>query len=131
MSLFAQISLIAAGGAIGAVSRYLVVGWVTTMFGSAFPYGTLSVNIIGSFFIGIFFVLIVEKLHLSADLRPLIMVGFLGAFTTFSTFSLESFSLIQDGKLVSAVIYVLSSVILCVLATSISIWLARMLFKVA
>ncbi|MCP5206673.1 MAG: fluoride efflux transporter CrcB [Hahellaceae bacterium] len=126
-----QLVFIAMGGALGAVARYLAVAWMTEFFGKGFPYGTLFVNVLGSLIIGIAFVIIVEKMHTNAALRPLLMVGFLGAFTTFSTFSLETFSMIQDGKLIPAVAYIFCSVILCVLATSISVMGARLAFKVS
>lgn len=129
-SMTIQLLFVAIGGAIGAVSRYLVVAWVTQWCGKGFPYGTLFVNVLGSLLIGIAFVLVVERLHTTVAYRPLLMVGFLGAFTTFSTFSLETFSLIQDGKVFSAMFYIFSSVILCVLATSLSVIGARMVFKV-
>jgi CrcB protein len=125
-----QLIFIAIGGAFGAVARYLAVGWVTAFCGKSFPWGTLFVNVLGSLLIGIAFVLVVEKLHTVASFRPLLMVGFLGAFTTFSTFSLETFSLIQDGKIIPAMLYIFGSVILCVLATTISIMGARLLFRV-
>lgn len=126
-----QLIFIAIGGALGAVCRYLTVAWLGSLLGNDFPYGTMAVNILGSLLIGVAFVLIVEKIHLFGAYKPIVMVGFLGAFTTFSTFSLESYSLIQGGKVALAMIYISSSVILCVLATALSIWGTRLVFKIS
>ena len=119
--------IVGLGGALGAIGRYLTVAMVTNMMGSRFPWGTLTVNIIGSFVLGLAYVFIAEKLHAETHLRPLIMVGFLGAFTTFSTFSLETFSLLEKGNLLAAGGYVLLSVILCVLVTGIAVTVVRAL----
>ena len=113
-----QIMAIAIGGALGAVSRYLVIGLVTDWLGKSFPYGTLIVNVIGSFLIGILYVVVVQKMHVSPELKSIMVVGFLGAFTTFSTFSLEAFNFINEGLVLNAITYILSSVILCI----ISVW---------
>jgi fluoride exporter len=113
-----QILAIAIGGALGAVSRYLIIGLVTDWLGKNFPYGTLAVNVIGSFFIGILYVIVVQKMHASPELKSIMVVGFLGAFTTFSTFSLEAFNFINEGLVLNAITYILSSVILCI----ISVW---------
>ena len=89
---------VAIGGAIGAILRYETSGLAYKIFGPTFPYGTLSVNIIGSFFIGLLFELL-EDTALSPDIRMLIFVGILGAFTTFSSFSLETINLLRDGEM--------------------------------
>ncbi|OZG74071.1 camphor resistance protein CrcB [Hahella sp. CCB-MM4] len=121
--------IVGAGGAVGAIGRYLVVALATNYFGNRFPWGTLLVNLIGSFLLGAAFVIVLEKLQGHAELRSLIMVGFLGAFTTFSTFSLEVFSLFHSGHVFSAMAYVLMSVILCVLASGLAVTLTRMLIQ--
>ena len=115
---------VAFGGALGALARYLLGQWVQNP-GNAFPVGTLLVNILGSLGIGILYVLIVEKMVLHSDWRSVLMVGFLGAFTTFSTFSLESIHLLEKGHITLALSYVLSSVVLCLLAVWIAIVLMR------
>ncbi|MFY0657436.1 MAG: fluoride efflux transporter CrcB [Neptunomonas phycophila] len=113
------------GGALGAVSRYWLAGMLNSK-ADKLPLGTLSCNVIGSLVMGILFVLIMEKAKLSPELRPMLMVGFLGAFTTFSSFSLETVALLQEGHTMSALIYVLLSVILCIIALSAGIWFTRL-----
>jgi len=120
-----ELIIIASGGAVGAVFRYLFSNSIYSFFGRAFPYGTLGVNIIGSFFIGVFFVLLTEKMTLGSDVRTFIMIGLLGAFTTFSTFSLETLLLIQEGQLIKALINILLSVLLCLFATWLGIIFSR------
>ncbi|MCU7965905.1 MAG: fluoride efflux transporter CrcB, partial [gamma proteobacterium symbiont of Bathyaustriella thionipta] len=92
-----------------------------------FPYGTLSVNVIGSFLIGVVSILLTERLTLGAEVRSFIMIGFLGAFTTFSTFSLETLFLLQEGLLVKAAGNILTNVLFCIMATWGGIMLARSL----
>jgi CrcB protein len=91
-----------------------------------FPYATLSVNVVGSLLMGILYVLIVEKGGLPDQTRHILMVGFLGAFTTFSTFSLDAISLWQNGGQLMALIYVVSTVALCLLSIILAIWLTRL-----
>lgn len=117
---------VAIGGALGAMARY---GVSTLLFDAStqrFPYATLSVNVLGSFLMGILFVLIVEKGLLPAEMRSILMVGFLGAFTTFSTFSLDALGLWQNGHLLLALVYALGTVVLCLAAISIAVWLTRL-----
>ena len=116
---------IALGGASGAVARYVLANWVHTLWEGKLPLGTLLVNVIGSFAIGIIYVLVVERQLIHADWRGVLMVGFLGAFTTFSTFSLETISLIEAGHLLHAAAYMLGSALLCVLMAGIAIQLTR------
>lgn len=115
---------IALGGALGALARYLLGQWVQNP-DNAFPLNTLLVNVLGSLGIGILYVLIVEKMVLHPDWRSVLMVGFLGAFTTFSTFSLESIHLLEKGHIALALSYVLSSVVLCLLA----VWVAMIVVR--
>lgn len=115
---------IAIGGAGGAVSRHLLATWVHSLWEGHLPVGTLLVNILGSFSIGVIFVLI-EQQVIHPDWRGVLMVGFLGAFTTFSTFSLETMSLIEAGHLLHAAAYMLVSTILCVTFAGLAIYLTR------
>lgn len=108
--------IIALGGAFGAVSRAFISAQVAKALGATFPFGTLLVNVVGSFLMGLCFVIIVEQLKMPSHWRELIMVGFLGAFTTFSTFSLESLSMLQHGQWHMALLYMLTSLTGCVLA---------------
>ncbi len=121
----AQVLAIAIGGALGAVGRFWCVSWVTSLVGKGFPWGTLAVNVIGSFMIGIMYVVIMSKLHLQPEYRAILVTGFLGAFTTFSTFSLEAFELLQKGALGHGLAYIGASVILCILAVWAGISLVR------
>jgi len=120
-----KIAAIALGGALGALSRYWLVGVITSLLGRGFPFGTLAVNVAGSFLIGVMYVLIVDRLHLAPEWQAVAMVGFLGAFTTFSTFSLETVNLLQTGRLLAAGTYITLSVLICVLATALAIWLTH------
>ncbi|SEF79183.1 fluoride efflux transporter CrcB [Marinobacterium lutimaris] len=118
--------LIAVGGALGALGRY----WVSGVLNNAehrLPFGTLTVNVLGSFLMGVCFVLILEKVKLSPEMRPLLMTGFMGAFTTFSTFSLETVAMIQEGHIMSALIYISLSLILCLVALYAGLLLTRMI----
>jgi fluoride exporter len=91
---------IAVGGAFGAVSRYLVQGWVQDFFGGRFPWGTFVVNISGSFMLGLVFALAMDRAILSPEVRVPLMVGFIGSYTTFSTLMLESWVLVEEGDIV-------------------------------
>jgi len=119
---------IALGGASGAVSRYLLANWAHELWEGRLPIGTLLVNLLGSTAIGVLYVMVVEKQTLHSDWSGVLMVGFLGAFTTFSTFSLETIGLIESGHWVHALGYMLASTVLCVLSAGTAIYLTRMVF---
>ena len=122
-----QILAIAAGGSIGAVMRYLVSTGVYNYLGRGFPYGTLAVNVLGSLLMGLLYELFLQRLSVSPEVRAVLLVGFLGAFTTFSTFSIETITLIEQGYLLKAVGNILASVVLCVMAAWLGLQLARQL----
>ncbi|QKI89515.1 fluoride efflux transporter CrcB [Thiomicrorhabdus xiamenensis] len=110
---------IAAGGALGAVARFAVSHQVYVWFGRDFAWGTLAVNVAGSFAMGLLAVLLIDKWSLSNEWRSFILVGFLGAFTTFSTFSYETMQYIQVGEMTKAVANMALSLILTLSA----VWL--------
>jgi len=108
--------LIGLGGFAGAISRYLVDGFVAERTAGAFPWGTLAVNLSGSFVLGLLFAMTAERAILPADIRGPVMIGFIGAYTTFSTFMLESWVLIENGSYASAVANLGGSVLLGLVA---------------
>lgn len=116
------------GGAFGAVSRYLLANWVHGLWTGKLPLGTLLVNLLGSFAIGLMYVLIVEKELIHPDWRGVLIVGFFGAFTTFSTYSLEAMVLFEAGQHTQAIVYMLASAVLCVVMTGAALQLARAVF---
>jgi fluoride exporter len=118
---------IALGGASGAVARYLLAGWAHRMWEGHLPVGTLFVNVLGSFALGIVYVVLVEKQLIHQDWRGVLMVGFLGAFTTFSTFSLETITLLEAGHVAHALGYMVISAVVCVLMAGTAIHLTRAL----
>jgi len=120
-----QILAIAAGGAIGAVMRFLVSNAVHQAAGRAFPYGTLTVNVVGSLLIGLLYVMFHERMDVSTYWRALLMIGVMGAFTTFSTFSLETLELLEKGALLKAGLNIALNVGMCVLAAWIGVLIAR------
>ncbi len=119
---------IALGGAAGAMTRYWLYTLIQDKHRSAFPYGTLVVNVLGSFLIGVCFVVFAERTSLDAQWRPVVIVGFLGAMTTFSAFSLESLLLFEQGLYNTALLYIVSSVAVCLLAAFLGLQLTRALF---
>ncbi len=107
--------------------RYLVSTGIYSWLGRGFPYGTLVVNVLGSLAMGLLYELFLQRLSISPEVRAVLLVGFLGAFTTFSTFSIETINLIEQGDLLKAVTNMLASVILCVLAAWCGLQMARQL----
>ena len=105
---------VAAGGAIGSVARYLVGIGSGKLFGVNFPWGTLIINVTGSFLIGLFVGLFATKWNLPQAVRIFLTVGICGGYTTFSTFSLDSFYLMERGETVAAGAYMIGSVVLSV-----------------
>ncbi len=118
---------VAAGGAAGAVARYGVMRAATHWFGVGFPYGTFLVNFIGSLLMGLAVGLFAKHLPVSEEMRALVAVGFLGSFTTFSTFSLDVVTLFQRGENMAVMGYIFLSVVLCVMALVGGLFLARVL----
>jgi CrcB protein len=119
--------LIAVFGALGCLLRYLLSGWTYALLGRGFPYGTLAVNTLGAFLVGFVMELSLRSTLVTAELRTGLTIGFLGGLTTFSTFSYETFKLLEDGELLSAGANALVSVATCVLLTWLGIAAARSL----
>lgn len=103
--------LVALGGGIGSAARYLVGGWFAGRFGPAFPYGTFVINVTGSFIIGLVLAFAQERVSLSPYWRLFFAVGFVGGYTTFSTFEYESVRLLQDREMLLAAVYLIGSVV--------------------
>jgi len=120
---------IALGGSVGAVTRFLVANGVYGWLGRGFPHGTLFVNVSGSFLMGFLSELLMQRLAVAAEYRAAVLVGFLGAYTTFSTFALESFYLLEQGSLLKAFLNILLSTLLCILAVWIGLIWGRTLFS--
>ena len=124
-----QILAVALGGSFGAVVRFLVSSGIYQWLGRGFPYGTLVVNVIGSFMLGLLTEsLMQQRITVTFEYRAAILVGFIGAFTTFSTFSLETFYLIEQGNLTKAAVNIFTSVTACLLAIWIGLLCGRGLF---
>ena len=120
-----QILAVAIGGAVGALARYGVSTAMVAAFGPRFPLGTLIVNVAGSFAMGWLFALFTGRMDISPELRLLVTTGLLGAFTTFSTFSMETLALLQDGRWLAGAANVLLSVALCLGAA----WLGTLVVR--
>jgi CrcB protein len=119
--------LVAIAGAAGAVSRYLVQGWVEELAGGRQPWGTFTVNISGSFLLGIVFAMAMDRGMLAPEVRVPLMVGFLASYTTFSTLMLESWRLTEDGDLIVAFGYIAGSVLVGLAAVVAGLALGRAL----
>ena len=116
---------IAVGGGLGSVLRYLMVTRVDQWNAGAFPIGVLSVNALGSFLIGLIAIQLTQQSYLQPELRASLVVGLLGGFTTFSTFSYNSLQLILEGEYISALLNVVLSVLVCIMAAGAGLMLAK------
>jgi CrcB protein len=120
-----KILIVGFGGFIGSAARYIVVKTVDGRLNALFPYGTLTVNIVGSFLLGMIYMLAQRKAGLSDEGRLFLGVGFCGGFTTFSAFALENFNLMQQKLPGISLIYITVSIILGILALAAGIWASR------
>jgi CrcB protein len=118
---------IAVGGSLGAMSRFWVSSTTYQWLGVAFPYGTLTVNLLGSLVMGFLSVMLVYRFQVSEEIRIGLLSGFLGSFTTFSTFAIDTLELGMDDSLSKAMIYILLSVLLCVLGALAGLLAAKQL----
>ena len=120
---------IAIGSALGGMARYAISMATLQVGGGTFPWGTLGINVAGSFVIGLFFALTIPTggLPASPNLRLFVMTGLCGGFTTFSAFSLQSLSLLRQGQYAASFGYMAGSVALCVLAAGLGFWIAARL----
>jgi CrcB protein len=112
----AQFLWVCLGGALGTGARYLLSAWMAKTLGAAFPYGTLAVNVIGSFLIAVVVYVASESAAISPALRVVLVTGVLGGFTTYSAFSLETLALAQNGAWSTAGVYALATLLGCLLA---------------
>ena len=122
-----MILAIGLGGALGAVSRHFLAAWISRLTGHGFPWGIMTVNILGSFLMGLLITYLSHHFNTTPELRAFIVVGLLGGFTTFSTFSLETVLLIERGQMAEAAGYVAGSVMLAVSGLFAGIWLGRII----
>lgn len=118
--------MVGIGGFLGAIARFWLGSYIGERMGSRFPYGTFVINITGSFLIGLILTVLTDKTHLNPNWRYLVPVGFIGAYTTFSTFEYETLVRIQDGQLLTGSLNILLSVLLGFLA----VWIGTMAGRV-
>lgn len=125
MNALHPLLLVAIGGALGSMARYSATVAVNRMAQSAFPWGTLAVNVAGSFLIGVLMVILFKAGEWRENGRLLLVTGMMGGFTTFSSFSWETMKLLEDGRLMMAITNVFASIATCLLATLTGALLAR------
>lgn len=123
MKTAATIALFCAGGGL---TRYYLSGWIYNLLGRSFPYGTLAVNVVGAYLIGVVMETGLRSTLLPDTLRIGLTVGFMGGLTTFSTFSYETFKLLEEGQLLFAFVNVAASVLICLLFTWLGIVSVRL-----
>jgi fluoride exporter len=119
--------LIGIGGFLGANARYLVAGWITERLGGSFPYGTMIINVSGSFILGLFLEFTADRLFVHPHWRLFFAIGFLGAYTTFSTFSFESLALLEEGSYILAIVNMVGSMVLGLIAVLAGVIICRQL----
>jgi len=118
---------VALGGAIGAVGRFVVMSAVGHIAHTGFPWGTLTVNVLGAFILGSVIEISALAWSPSPEVRAMVVVGMLGAFTTFSTFSMDLYYLLERGALINASVYAVGSVLVCLVAFSLGLYVFRLI----
>ncbi len=122
-----QLLYIGVFGGLGCVARYLASGWTYQLLGRSLPYGTLLVNVVGSFLLGVLMTFGLRSALFSPEVRVGLAVGFMGGFTTFSTFSYETIRLLEEGSFWQAGTNIFLNVVLCLLFAFLGVWVARQL----
>jgi CrcB protein len=125
---FLQLLAIGAGGFLGAISRSIVSNQMYHWLGRDFVYGTLTVNALGSFILGLLTMMMIDKFHLSVEWKAFFIVGFLGAFTTFSTFAFETLMYLQKGQLEKATINIIANVSITIFMVWLGVLIGRHYF---
>lgn len=120
-----KLLIVALGGSLGSVARYLTVKGIDQRMNAIYPYGTLTVNLVGSFLIGFFYILALRKTGMTENLRLFLGAGFCGGFTTFSAFAWENFSLLQQKMMGTAFLYTSVSLVAGFSALALGAWIAR------
>lgn len=128
MSTLQQLVLVAVGGGLGASARFLAVTYLEPLFGARFPWALLCVNVLGSFLCGAIFVILLSMTDMKEQLRLLMIVGFLGAFTTFATFSHDTVRLLESGQVAMGTLNVLLNVVICLMGYWLGSSLAKQVF---
>lgn len=123
-----QLLVIALGGSVGAVTRFWVANGIYAILGRSFPHGTLFINVSGSFLMGFLTELFLQRFALASEYRAAILIGFLGAYTTFSTFAVETVNLLEAGSLLKAFSNVVLSTFLCIAACWMGLLWGRAIF---
>ena len=126
MERMLPVLLVGTGGFVGSVVRYLLGTWISTAFGARFPLGTFVINVTGAFVLGVVGTVVGDRLvRFPDELRLLVGIGFLGGYTTFSTFAMESHALLEDGEWLRALVNLVGSPLLGVLAAHLGVMLVR------
>lgn len=126
-SVMEKILIISAGAILGANARYWIGDWAARKFGVGFPYGTLIINLTGSLLIGLFLTLVTDRLMLDPRWRLFIAIGFLGSYTTFSTYTYESLTLLLQGQWLTGLVNLLGSTVMGMIAVGIGVFLGKSL----